>query len=175
MKSVPQLLELPAQFQVIVNFSVKDNRGVAVIGNDGLVSALQVDNFQARRAHRKNARSEHSALIGSAMGQCSGSVFYALRFGPPIFMCKPGYSAQIRAPFASQRMPLALQPLLPPRSTRKTAPRQDTSPIPKRPAPLPRTPARPRPSAQCSPLRPKYISRQRYQPRSSKRKRESQS
>src|SRR5580700_11046666 len=113
MKPVPQLLELPAQFQVIVNFPVEDNCGVAVIGNDGLVSALQVDNFQARRTHRKDARSEHSALIGSAMGQRSGSVFYALRFGRPIFMCKPGYPAQIRAPFARRQNQPALHPIRP--------------------------------------------------------------
>ena len=39
-------------------------------------------------------------LIGSAMSQRSGGVFDALRFGRPIFMCKPGNPAQIRAPFS---------------------------------------------------------------------------
>ena len=58
---------VPAQLQMIVDFPVEDNRSVAIITNDGLVSALQINDFQARRAHGENARAEHSALIRPAM------------------------------------------------------------------------------------------------------------
>ena len=108
-----QLLEFPAQFQVVVNFAVEDNRSVAIIADDGLVSALQVDNFQARGAHGENARAEHSTLIGPAMSQRCRGLLDALRFGRPIFMCKPGYPAQIRTPFASQQNQPSFQPPLP--------------------------------------------------------------
>jgi hypothetical protein len=103
MKPVPQLLKLAPQFEMIVNFPIEDNRRVAIIGNDGLVSTLKINNFQARRAHGKHAGAKNSALVRPAMRQSRSGSFNALRFGRPIFMCKAGYPAQIRAPFARQR------------------------------------------------------------------------
>jgi hypothetical protein len=40
MKPVPQLLQLAAQLEVIVNFPVEDNRSVAVIRDNGLIATL---------------------------------------------------------------------------------------------------------------------------------------
>ena len=114
MKPVPQLFEFAAELEMIVDFPVEDYRGVAVIGDDGLVAALQVDDFQAGRTHGKNAGTEHSALIGAAMSQRSSGAFDPLRFGRPVFMCEPGYPAQIRAPFARRLNQPAFQTLLSP-------------------------------------------------------------
>jgi hypothetical protein len=118
MKPVAQLLEFAAQLEMIVDLPVENNRGVAIIGNDRLVSTLKIDNFQARRTHGKNARAEYSALIRSAMSQRGGGAFDALGFGRPVFMCKAGYPTQIRAPFASRPN----QPALPSRRSERLAP-----------------------------------------------------
>src|SRR5580692_8799755 len=67
--------------------------------------------------------------------------------------------------------PLLLQQFL---SQGRSAPLQDTSLIPRQPAPLPRTPAPRRPSAPRSPLHPEHISRQSSRRRSSKPTQESQ-
>src|SRR5580693_8014411 len=99
-KAVPQLQELAAHLEMIVNFPVEDKRGVAIIANDGLVSALEINDFQACRAHRNNAGAKHSALVRPAMCQSGSGAFNALRFRRPVFMCKAGYPAQIQAPFA---------------------------------------------------------------------------
>src|SRR5580692_362478 len=175
MKPVAQLFKFPAQLKMVVNLPVEDNRRVAIIRDDGLVSALQVNNFQARSAHRKDARTKNPALIRAAMSQRSGSPFDALRLGGPIFMCESGYPAQIPTPFACQSRQPAFPPLRPGCSTRGTAPSKDTSLIPMQPAPLPRTPAPRQPSAPCSLLHPEYILLRESQPRSSKPTPESQS
>src|SRR4029077_20411592 len=96
---------------MIVDFPVEDYRSVAVIGDDGLVAALEVDNFQACRTHRKNAGTEHSALIWAPMSKRSCGTFDSLRFGRPVFMCEAGYPAQIRAPFTRRLNQPALQTL----------------------------------------------------------------
>src|SRR5260370_32195273 len=97
---------------MVVNFPVEDNRGVAIIRNDRLITTLEVDNLQSRRAHRKYARAKHAALIGPAMSKRSRGAFDALRFRRPILMCKAGYTAQIRT-FRPQAESAAVQPLFP--------------------------------------------------------------
>ena len=38
---------------MVVNLAIEDDSAVAVLGEDGLISLLQIDDFQARRAQGK--------------------------------------------------------------------------------------------------------------------------
>ena len=58
------LFQFAAQFQVIVNLAVEDNDGVAILGYDGLIAALDVDDLQPRRAQRDGLGFK-DALAGS--------------------------------------------------------------------------------------------------------------
>src|ERR1700737_2122005 len=52
-EAMPALLEFTPQLEVIVDFSVEDNSGIAILGQDGLIPTVQVNDFQARGAHGK--------------------------------------------------------------------------------------------------------------------------
>ena len=56
-----------AQFQVIVDFAVEDDYGVAVRRKDRLIAAFQVNNFQAGGAERAYFGLENALLVGAAM------------------------------------------------------------------------------------------------------------
>ncbi len=94
-KSMAQLLQLGAHFEVVVDLAVEDDDGVAVFGRDGLVAVLEVDNFQAGRAQRADRRLVNALLVGSAVDQGRGGVPNAIRRWRPIFMSKANNSAQI--------------------------------------------------------------------------------
>jgi hypothetical protein len=44
------LFQFPAQFPVIVNLAIEDDDGIAIFGDNRLIAALHVDDFQPRRA-----------------------------------------------------------------------------------------------------------------------------
>src|SRR5205807_7468177 len=44
-KPVSEGFELRADFRVIVNLAVKDQNGIKVVGEEGLIAAAQIDNF----------------------------------------------------------------------------------------------------------------------------------
>jgi len=48
-ESMPALLQLATQLEVVVDFSIEDDSGVAIIGKNRLVASLQVNNLQASR------------------------------------------------------------------------------------------------------------------------------
>src|SRR5579872_1712019 len=96
-KPVPTVFQLGTHFEVIVDFAVKNDRNVAVIGNDGLVATLQVDDFQASGAHGEHAGAVHAALVRPAMRKCSRSLADALRSRRPVFMRESSYAAHVSA------------------------------------------------------------------------------
>jgi hypothetical protein len=52
-ETVPALFEFAPQFEMIVDFSVEDNSGVAILGENGLVPSVQVNDFETGGAHGK--------------------------------------------------------------------------------------------------------------------------
>ena len=68
-EAMAALFQIPAQFQVIVDFAVKGDDGVAVLGQDGLIAALDVDNLEPRRAQRDGLGLKDALLIRAAMNE----------------------------------------------------------------------------------------------------------
>jgi hypothetical protein len=121
-KPVPELFQFSAKFEMVIDFPVKGNRCIAIIRDDGLVSALQIDNFQACRAHREKARTVDSALIRAAMRQRRGGLFDSLGLRRPIFVCKSRNPAQVREPLVHRQIePASQSPLQVPPSLENSA------------------------------------------------------
>ena len=74
-----------ADFQVIVDFAVEGDGGVAVVADEGLIAARQVDDLQADGAQRGLAAFEDALLVGPAMVQ---------RFGDPVGDAPAHHSVQ---------------------------------------------------------------------------------
>ena len=55
-ETVAERFQLGAQFQVVVDFAVEDDHGIAIVRKDGLVAAFEVNNFQARGAQASRCR-----------------------------------------------------------------------------------------------------------------------
>jgi glycogen debranching enzyme len=90
-----QLVQLGAHFEVIVDFSVEHDDRVAVFGRDGLIAVLQINDFQARGAHRAYLGLVNTKLVWSPVDQGRGGVPNAIRRWRPIFMSKTDNAAQI--------------------------------------------------------------------------------
>jgi hypothetical protein len=56
-----------AQFQVIVDFAIEGDDGVAALREDGLIAGIQVDDLQPRSAQRDRIGFEDALLIRPAM------------------------------------------------------------------------------------------------------------
>ena len=103
MKSVAELLQFRAQFQVIVDLAVEDDRRVAVVRRDGLVAGCKVDDLQPRRAQRANARPEDALLVRPAMNQRVDGALNPLGIGRPVLIRKTGDTAQIATLLTTHR------------------------------------------------------------------------
>src|SRR5271156_3702582 len=86
--------ELRPQLDVIVNFPVENQDGIAIVADHRLIAARQIDNLQPHRPQRNMRRFPHTLLIRPAMRQrmCE-------RFDPPpirdaVRVREPGYPAQ---------------------------------------------------------------------------------
>ena len=64
---MPRRLQFPANFLVVVNFPVESDCRVAIVADEGLVTAAKVDNLQAHGAKRRRAAFEYAVLVGTAM------------------------------------------------------------------------------------------------------------
>ena len=64
---MPQRLQFVADFAVVVDFAVERDGGVAVVADDRLVAAGQIDDLQAHRAQGRDAAFEDAVLVGPAM------------------------------------------------------------------------------------------------------------
>ena len=60
-----QGFEFFAQLQIVINFAVEDDDGIA--GQIWLVSRIEIDDFQPCRAKRYQIRFENALLVGTAM------------------------------------------------------------------------------------------------------------
>ena len=69
-----QIFQLGAQFEVIVNLAVEDDSPVTILGENGLVAQLEVDDFQARSAEGKEIRGKDTLLVWSAVTWATGHV-----------------------------------------------------------------------------------------------------
>src|SRR5208282_6915903 len=87
--------EFGAQFQVIVDFAVEDDYGVAIRRKDRLITAFEVNNFQAGGAEGADFGLEDALLVGAAMDEGRRGAPDAVRIGRPIFMGETGDAAQI--------------------------------------------------------------------------------
>jgi len=90
-----QRFQFGAQFQVIVDFAVEDDYGIAIGRKDGLVAAFKVDNFQAGGAQGADFGAEDALLIRAAMNEGRRGAPDTIWIGRPIFMCETGNTAQI--------------------------------------------------------------------------------
>ena len=66
-ESIAPLFQFLPQFQVIVDFPVEDDNRVAILGDDGLIAARNVDNLQACRAQRHGLGFKDALLVRTAM------------------------------------------------------------------------------------------------------------
>ena len=85
-------------FDVVVDFAVKYNSEIAILGKNRLVSGIQVDNFQARRARREKTGLKDALLIRPPVNQRRGCLAYSLRRRAPIFSRESNDSAQLFVP-----------------------------------------------------------------------------
>jgi hypothetical protein len=97
--------ELFADVEVIVDFAVESDGGVAVIGNDGLIAAGEVNNLETGSAQAAGRRAMHSLLVGTAVQQRSRRLGDTFRTRIPTFGCESDYAAQILS--ASEEVPFA--------------------------------------------------------------------
>jgi len=97
MEAMAVLFELAADFQMIVDFAVEDDAGVAVVGNDGLITGVEVDNFQTSGAEGKKRGGEDADLIGAAMNKGVGGGADAIGRGRPALTRESSYATQIQS------------------------------------------------------------------------------
>jgi hypothetical protein len=79
---------------MVVNLAVKDNAAVPIVCEDGLVTMVQVDDFQPSCTQGEEIRVKYALLVGATVYQRSGGLPDSLRWCAPVFSGKPGYSAQ---------------------------------------------------------------------------------
>jgi hypothetical protein len=68
-ETVAKRLKLFPQLEVIVDFAIKDNSPLAPVFQNGLIAALEVDDFQTCGTEGKGWRGENALLIGPAVMQ----------------------------------------------------------------------------------------------------------
>jgi hypothetical protein len=67
MKTMAEAFELTAQFRVVINFTVEDQDGIAVIAQHRLRAVLEINDFQAHRAKRYLRRLPNPLLVRPAV------------------------------------------------------------------------------------------------------------
>jgi hypothetical protein len=87
---------------VVVDFAVKYNSDLRVFCKDGLISRIQVDDLQSRRAHGKKAGLIYPLLIWPAVDQGIRGFLDPFGRGGPILIRKSDYAAQIPTPLAAK-------------------------------------------------------------------------
>jgi hypothetical protein len=99
LEAVTARLECLANFEVVINLSVEDDRGVAILRVDRLIAPRQVDDLETCCTERAALRLVKTLLIRSAMQQGVGRLPDALRTGRPRFSCESDYAAQFALAF----------------------------------------------------------------------------
>ena len=94
-EAVAERFERLTDLEMIVDFAIEDDGGIAIIGNDGLIAGREVNNLEAGCAQRAVRRAKDSTLVGSAMMQGAGGLADALRPGIPRFGRITDYAAHV--------------------------------------------------------------------------------
>ena len=110
METVAKAFEFPTQLEVVIDFAVEDDDGIAITREERLVARSEVENLQSGCAHRTQARVENSLLVGSAMRQGSGGGANPIRIGGPALLCKASNAAQRQNPLERSKTTLPLFP-----------------------------------------------------------------
>src|SRR5262249_6749557 len=82
---------------MIVDFAVEYDPAVAIVSKNGLITVVQIDDFQARRAQGKQVGVEYALLVRAAVHECGGRLPDSVRWRAPILGGGPGNSAQLSA------------------------------------------------------------------------------
>ena len=80
---------------MVINFSVKDDNRVPIFRDDGLITVLEINDFQAGGAQRAKWRLVNALLVWSTVDEGRGGVPNAIQRWRPIFMSKTDNAAQI--------------------------------------------------------------------------------
>ena len=97
-EAMAECLQFAPQFHVVVNFAVEHNGDIAVVRDNRLVAATEVNDLEPRRAHRAHARLKHSLLVRPTMNQRGGCVLNAIGIRHPTLMGETDDSTQRRTP-----------------------------------------------------------------------------
>ena len=100
-EAMAALFQFPAQFQMIVDLAVEDDDGVAVLGKDGLIAALNVDDLQARRAQRDGLGFKDALLVRTAMDERRNRILDAAGRRGATSVRKAGNAAQFSSSLPS--------------------------------------------------------------------------
>ncbi len=93
-EAMSALFQFAAQFQVIVDLAVEDDDGVAILGQDGLIAALHVDDLQPRRAQRDSLGLKDALLVRAAMDDARNRILDSAGRRGAASVCKAGNAAQ---------------------------------------------------------------------------------
>ena len=97
-ESMPEFFQFAPYFEVIVNLAVEGDSEIPVFGKNRLVPGVQVDDFQARRAHREKAGLKNALLVRPPVDQRCGGLLNAPRRRAPVLMRISYDSAQLFVP-----------------------------------------------------------------------------
>src|SRR5262245_25013054 len=95
---MPLFFQFFADLSVVVDLAVEGDRGVAIVSDDGLVAAAQVDDFQAHRAQGGGVAFKDSLLVGTAVVQQLGQPSGNARIGGRAKSRKPRYATHLPYP-----------------------------------------------------------------------------
>jgi hypothetical protein len=93
-----------------------------------LTTRIQVDDLQARRAHRKEAGLKYTLLVWPAVDQSIRGFADPLGWGGPVLIRKSDYAAQISTPLAAMAGGLFLQCLCSLKTRKKNAVKSPLNP-----------------------------------------------
>ena len=92
-----------AKLGVVVDLAVEHQGAIAVIGEERLVAAFEVNDAQANASQRDVFGFENALLIGPAMMQRRNSLADLASAGRPTqIMCVPSYAAQFQSPLRAR-------------------------------------------------------------------------
>src|SRR5271157_1785930 len=102
-KAVAALFQLAPQLRVVVDLAIEDDHGIAVFGNDGLVTGFQVDDLQARGCQRYAVGFKDTLLVRPTVQNGICCVPDPSGVGAKVIMCKPAIPHKMHYPCTAPR------------------------------------------------------------------------
>ena len=99
-KAMAERFQFAPQFQVVIDLAVEHDGDIGIVRQNRLVAVTEVDNLEPRRAHRAQARLEHTLLVRAAMNQRGRCAPNAIGIRHPIFVGESNDSTHARAPLS---------------------------------------------------------------------------